>query len=528
MNVVAHNLVAMNAQRQFGINLKGKAKSTEKLSSGYRINRAADDAAGLSISEKMRRQIRGLSKGVENAQDGVSLCQVADGALAEVCDMLHRITELSVKSANGTNTELDREYIQEEISEILKEIDRISDATEFNGMKIFSNQSDQTVKREVEQIVSPADAAAALLGGTYETRTTSYTTAEGVVLSADTYNEIMATMSNYVIGKDVYDKLENGTYDYDGTGGANTNEMQEMAIQVFENSKYITSDISDKSAYKAAIDQGISNLEQFSQATVNTSAVDTDLTAEKYANNASLAIQSHWSTSGGKMMQGASGILVWRARNNGNVQGSDVAIIRKASELLNDLAQGSGDTQLSKLMTNSPTQAVLPNPGTSDHLYSISGDIGLDKVYEVYNYLSQPQEDAQTESKKVWIHSGCEAGDGIYVELDEMSNASLGTEGLDVSTVEGASNALNATKDAIKKVNTARSKIGAQQNRLEHTIANEENIVENTTAAESRIRDTNMAGEMVKYSNFSILEQAGHAMMAQANQSNQGVLSLLG
>lgn len=141
MNIVAHNLSAMNAQRQFGINTRSKIKSTEKLSSGYKINRAADDAAGLSISEKMRRQIRGLTQGVENTQDGVSLCQVADGALAEVNDMLHRITELSVKSANGTNSEQDRQYIQEEISQILQEIDRIGDTTTFNEMHIFKGQN---------------------------------------------------------------------------------------------------------------------------------------------------------------------------------------------------------------------------------------------------------------------------------------------------------------------------------------------------------------------------------------------------
>ena len=141
MITIAHNLSAMNAQRQFGINTQSKTKSTEKLSSGYKINRAADDAAGLSISEKMRRQIRGLTQGVRNTQDGVSLCQVADGALAEVNDMLHRITELSVKSANGTNSEQDRQYIQEEINQILQEIDRIGDATEFNEIKIFKGPS---------------------------------------------------------------------------------------------------------------------------------------------------------------------------------------------------------------------------------------------------------------------------------------------------------------------------------------------------------------------------------------------------
>ena len=135
--VISHNLLAMNAQRQFNITGNQKKKSTEKLSSGYRINRSADDAAGLAISEKMRRQIRGLDQGARNIQDGISMLQVADGALEEVQDMLHRVTELSVKAANGTNSDSDREAIQQEITEILAEIDRISDTTEFNERKLF-------------------------------------------------------------------------------------------------------------------------------------------------------------------------------------------------------------------------------------------------------------------------------------------------------------------------------------------------------------------------------------------------------
>lgn len=153
MNVVAHNLVSMNAQRQLNINTKSRAKSTERLSSGYRINRAADDAAGLAISEKMRRQIRGLTQGVSNTQDGVSLCQVADGALSEVSDMLHRITELSVKAANGTNTDSDRDAIQQEIGQILQEIDRVSDTTTFNDKKIFTDGT-ETESTEINGIDS--------------------------------------------------------------------------------------------------------------------------------------------------------------------------------------------------------------------------------------------------------------------------------------------------------------------------------------------------------------------------------------
>lgn len=145
MNIVAHNMFAMNASRQLNITNKNKAKNTEKLSSGYRINRAFDDAAGLSISEKMRRQIRGLSQGVRNTQDGVSVCQVADGALAEVSEMLHRMTELSVQSANGTNSDTDRQAIQQEISQIKQEIGRIGDTTEFNTRKLFTGQIGTTV-----------------------------------------------------------------------------------------------------------------------------------------------------------------------------------------------------------------------------------------------------------------------------------------------------------------------------------------------------------------------------------------------
>ena len=151
--VIAHNMMAMNAQRQFNIVGNSKKKSTEKLSSGYRINRAADDAAGLAISEKMRRQIRGLNQGANNTMDGISLLQVADGALAEVHDMLHRVTELSVQSANGTNTTEDRESIQQEINQIMSEINRISDTTEFNERLLFGG-SNTTIIEDRNQILS--------------------------------------------------------------------------------------------------------------------------------------------------------------------------------------------------------------------------------------------------------------------------------------------------------------------------------------------------------------------------------------
>ena len=270
--VVQHNLTAMNSNRMLGVTTKSQAKSTEKLSSGYKINRAADDAAGLAISEKMRRQIRGLTQASANAQDGISCVQTAEGALNEVHDMLQRINELAVKAANGTNMKEDRSYIQQEVSQLTTEINRVAKTTTFNEQNLL-----------------------------------------------------------------------NGSFT-------------------------------------------------------------------------------------GKVLQ-----------------------------------------------------------------------VGSEKA----------------------------TGNQITISISAMNAGGLGVSGLSVSTTTNALGAISTVKLAITKLNEQRSKLGAIQNRLEHTINNLDNVVENTTSAESAIRDTDMASEMVRYSNNNILAQAGQSMLAQANQANQGVLSLL-
>jgi flagellin len=271
--VVQHNLTAMNSNRMLGLTQTTQSKSTEKLSSGYRINRAADDASGLAMSEKMRRQVRGLSQASANAQDGVSMVQTAEGALNEVHDMLQRINELAVKAENGTLTSEDRTYIDSEVQQLMSEIDRVASTTTFNEQNLL-----------------------------------------------------------------------------DGTGGS-------------------------------------------------------------------------------------------------------------------------------------------------------SGTFSL--------------------------QVGAESGQHIDLTISAMKCSEIGLSG-DATTASNAASLNTSVKTAIKSVNQQRSELGAVQNRLEHTINNLDNVVENTTAAESAIRDTDMATEMVKYSNNNILAQAGQSMLAQANQSNQGVLSLLG
>ena len=345
--VVQHNLTAMNSNRMLGLTTATQAKSTEKLSSGYKINRAADDAAGLSISEKMRRQIRGLTQASANAEDGISCVQTAEGALNEVHDMLQRINELAVKGENGTLTSTDRNYIQSEVKQLMSEIDRVQSTTTFNEQN--------------------------LLDGSFSNK--------GLQVGAEAGQHIAITIANM-----------------------STNQLIGQALK-------------DGVKFK-----------------VNHLETDKD----------------------------------------GNVTGTDTDYGNKASD-----ASGIEATLSDKMLA---------------------------KFYSYDNTKVVKNSNLQTAPAK--------------------TNAGLVTDKAPTAADFAALNAF--AKSALKTVSQQRSDLGAVQNRLEHTINNLDNVVENTTSAESQIRDTDMATEMVKYSNNNILTQAGQAMLAQANQSNQGVLSLLG
>ena len=310
--VVQHNITAMNSNRQLGITTGVQAKSSEKLSSGYKINRAADDAAGLAISEKMRRQVRGLTQASANAQDGISCVQTAEGAMIEVHDMLQRMNELAVKAANDTLQSTDRSYIQSEIHQLSAEITRTADSTEFNNQY--------------------------LLDGTFTSKQLQV--------------------------------------------GSETGSMSQIQIDI--------------------------------------------------------------------------------GRLSASILG--VAAVTKASS------------------------DQLPPANKND---------------------TSPE----TEAK--------------YKEAKDANEFKVGDDQISVMTHSLAKNAIIAVKAALQRISEQRSNLGAIQNRLEHTIKNLDNVVENTQAAESQIRDTDMAEEMVRYSNNNILAQAGQSMLAQANQTNQGVLSLL-
>ena len=376
--VVQHNLTAMNSNRMLGITTGQQAKSSEKLSSGYKINRAADDAAGLSISEKMRKQINGLDRASTNAEDGVSAVQTAEGALTEVHSMLQRMNELAVQAANGTNSEDDRQAIQDEIDQLITEIDRVAETTKFNETYLLQGGSGAAVS------VTLGVHDAGLAG--------SFGAADG-----------------------------DGNYTFTPEGLA-------------AGSKYT-----------------IAGKEWSIVGTVK------DANTEKTVDEAKAAIKAE--------------LL---AANN--IGADTVAVV---------------------------TDDLKVTPGKANVAPSLS-----------FN-----------------LHVGADADmtNKINVNIDAMSAAGLGVKGLDIKDATGAkaTYAIDAIADAVAKVSAQRSSLGAVQNRLEHTIANLDNVVENTTAAESRIRDTDMAEEMVEFSKNNILAQAGQSMLAQANTSTQGVLSLL-
>ena len=464
--VVQHNMQAMNANRMLNITTGAQSKSTEKLSSGYRINRAADDAAGLTISEKMRKQIRGLDQASTNAQDGVSSVQTAEGALTEVHSMLQRMNELAVQAANGTNSkESDRQAIQDEIDQLTTEIDRVAETTKFNEIYLLKGDNASTKNVYMKghdaglkgTLTDSAKSATFVMdtleeGDKYKiagkeytigSSKTEITTAINAFATAD--NEITIDGISYTY-KDANGGKAAGWYkDGDQTNGT--------AIVVADTVKGGSKASVNGKDYTAMTDQDANDIDDDDSSVITAAEAKKKIKAELLA-----------------------------ANSIGTVNGDAT---------VSDGADAAGKT----------TYTITKGYATVADTLSFNLHVGAD---------------ADMTNK-------------ITVDIDVMNSANLGVKGLNVTDATGtaATYAVDAISDAIAKVSSQRSALGAVQNRLEHTIDNLDNIVENTTTAESRIRDTDMAEEMVEYSKNNILAQAGQSMLAQANQSTQGVLSLL-
>lgn len=692
--VIQHNLAAMNSSRQYSIVSARKADETEKLSSGYRINKAADDAAGLSISEKMRKQVRGLTQASENAEDGISLIQTADGALAEVTEILQRMNELCVQAANGTNSQTDRGYIQNEVTQLITEVNRVAESTKFNEIYLLdgsigkknalsSTSAAQTmtlpevsaldgVKLIYTEEVSDVDTtqtgtdSPGLTGAAYDTL--KDTLEQSIVPQAvkailasypDTFGYL--SDSSIGIGLYLYDDATSstlasvtvGTAAYvDGTelSAAYLSYKLSVNIATLKNGSAIDLSSANRDALEVTIihemthalmDEALTNgmigygggtsfdktvqfPHWFKEGMAQTAAGGCydgndwvngalGITPSSSLTDIKTALAAASLSSGSTTSQYGTGYLAcmylgYLANGAGSVtqaglqkgidkilseiKGSDTTTAKSLNDVIAEYtgyadaaaferAFGTTDAQVQFILDLvtlagsgtgglsagfSSENGILPDttvvPAIS--LFKLNTQYGtVENVYPsgypVYSGgtlstsgKSGPGSAASggnggngsgngngsggngttikqhvTDYGSLRLQIGADAENGMILRIDAMNAQSIGISTLSVETENLATQGIDTVAAAIRIVSAQRSTLGAYQNRLEHTVNNLGNVVENTTAAESQIRDADMAQEMVTFSLMNMLAQTGEAMLSQANQSNQGVMTLI-
>ena len=468
--------MALNTHRQLSINNTNTAKSLEKLSSGYRINRAGDDAAGLAISEKMRAQIRGLNMASKNAQDGISLIQTAEGALTEIHAILQRMRELATQSANDTNVVVDRGEIQKEIDELAKEITRIADTTEFNTQNLLGGKFKATFHiganegQNIELSINDMSAAALGVEGNM-----------GLVKKG-----VSGTVAYDIKNAHLADAVEGAVY-----------SVQKLSKSITLGSttdiQYVLRDKDDNIVGVSANGQAWQLVHK-----------DKDLTND--INNVNLVDAVAWNVGDthNKIISGTI-VVTGKATNAGGGANETHLAIKADATLVDKPGLTAGEYTM-----------------TDSHVLFSNTNVLLDAKGNVVAYEADS-------TSNIW-----KTLDGqVLFELDpgkigDGEKVIVGGGGIDVSSQVAADKAITVINNAIEKVSTERSKLGAMQNRLEHTIKNLDTSAENLQAAESRIRDVDMAKEMMEFTKQNILMQAATAMLAQANMAPQTVLQLLG
>lgn len=457
---INNNLMAMNTHRQLGINSNNGAKSIEKLSSGYRINRAGDDAAGLAISEKMRGQIRGLNMASRNSQDAISLVQTAEGALNESQAILQRMRELAVQSANDTNVDLDRTAIQNEVDQLTQELDRIANTTEFNTRKLLNGGASVGAS-----VTGAAASQVSVTGGSGDTEVNA-------VVSITAFTEATA------------DTITSG-----GAGLAATDvftQTSEVTINGVNFSFGTTDTVQD------ALDT-INNANIGVTASLDTNN-DLVLTSDTLGSKSDLQITKFT----GDFADGGALDVDQVTTPVAITQGQDISLT---------ITEGYS-------YTSEGNDVVIQSGAAKGLEFTASGATGVATITVDSNGGLNMQ-------------IGANEGQDMYVSIGDMRAAALGVDSVDISSSANASAAITTINDAITSVSDERAKLGAVQNRLEHTIKNLDTSSENLQASESRIRDVDMAKEMMEFTKNNILQQAAQAMLAQANNAPQGVLQLL-
>ena len=626
--VVQHNMQAANANRMLNVTTGQQAKSTEKLSSGYRINRAADDAAGLTISEKMRKQIKGLDRASTNAEDGVSAVQTAEGALTEVHSMLQRMNELATQASNGTNSESDRSAIQDEIDQLTTEIDRVAETTKFNETYLLKGDENGTKTETLNahdaglkgKLTDNGDTATFEIelkkGNTVSIAGKDYTIADATdedknELSADeaavkikdalkAANDIGATASKAAVTSSVQKQVVKAMTDpeakftaksamvaFDATNKTfkNINANDDISAYVHDNNFKLYKAADAAGVKLDASDKAKTGILVVHQDTASVGVENAINAGDVIASGTGITVTNHVATAAtnykiyeeinlvADTTTDAAHEAYAKLKDDTTTKasfdiafkdlGTDTADAKKKTE-----GQNALKTELSNIKyTFDGTKGafshsfgadskldidhngVVSYDGTEIAKITASGaqtagtaTITLDGTFIDAEYKDKEASDkytftitkgttASAKDLSFNLHVGADADmtNKINVNIEAMNTENLGLKGLNVKDDSGiaATYAIDAIADAISKVSEQRSALGAVQNRLEHTISNVDNVVENTTSAESRIRDTDMASEMVNYSKNNILAQAGQSMLAQANQANQGVLSLL-
>ena len=537
--VVQHNLNAINANNKMNINVSGTKKATEKLSSGYQINRAGDNAAGLAISEKMRSQIRGLSQATKNANDGISLIQTAEGGLNENHSILQRMRELAVQSANGTyQDDTDREAIQLEVDALKSEIDRIASSTEYNGMKLLDGSlgGSQGTTEYGAKYGSVSIADTDLKGATVTsniagvTITTAYTASgkggENAIWSADGKNLTMNLVSGATYTqKDIDNLIANATQSKDaGQEQAPAEVSVKLANGVMTASK-AGATTATTAGLRATGSDDTNILTLIGDGTNGAHGSSDKITFT--ANTYGKAVDTN--------MASKITISTTVAAGKENVKVATAATTTKGAELTLELSTG-------KTYTEKDIENILKEAGYD---YSVkledTKNTDGDADGKIYFNVKNTAEVAITDGAGVGKASVPNNGKGLTFQIgangvedqrvtlnvNDMSSSAIGVANADVSTQDAANAAIDMVDAAVKTVSMQRAGLGALQNRLEYTVNNLTTTNENLTAAESQIRDTDMATEMINYTKNNILQQASQAMLAQANQQPQAILQLL-
>lgn len=502
--IIQHNITAMNSHRQLSGNNSMLGKNLEKLSSGFRINRAGDDAAGLSISEKMRAQIKGLETATKNAKDGISLIQTAEGALTEVHSMIDRMATLATQSANGTYNSDQRSYMQDELNKLLEDIDRISEGTNFNGTKLLDGtlgggagrsgipQLQKSVKAGAEQniTITAATKATATMGNGFAKNT------DNVAKFEVSYTQIAGDGTTTI--KSVKFEFAKNTEKADMAKAIMDNEELKSLFDMKVDQDKITftaKEAGSKTAYVSKMTSTGSNANNNAKIDNGTAGAD-----EKTQFGAAIAALGDTIT-----IDGTTYELV---ADGQDAKEGNVAVIA---------TKDGGAYDADNALLN------LKNALSDRGIEYVGTDITHSHKSESYKYAAGKSGSGLS----LQVGDTYEAANKIAVNIKSMSAAGLGIKGLDISSQASAGAAIDKISKAKEGVSAARSAMGALQNRLEHVINNLGVATENMAESESRIRDVDMAHEMMAFTKNNILTQAAQSMLAQANQLPQGTLQLL-